>query len=1111
VKRVVATALRRPGVTVVTWIIASALLTVIGLDAKQHLSEPTFAIAGSKSAQEITLQRKHFGSSIDFAILLEGPPQELRSQGRHLEAALAAHPDYNVVSPWQRGSDARSLRVARDAALVVLSVGTPVTGNRVRAIDTARSVDEIVRHEVHAPVRAHLTGQATIGAGLEDASLEATKRAELIAFPALLIILLIVFRSAVAAAIPIVVGGVTVSAGFGLLRLATEVVPIDALATTFSSMLGLALGVDYSLLIVSRFREELGDATDRDSVRLAASTAAATAGRTVFFAGALLSAGMLLMVNLLPTGILFSAAVGALLVTILSVASAAWVLPAALVLLGPRVDRGRLAMRRGGPRPRRFWSSAGDGGRWTWVAAGIAIVLLALLTLPALSLQGAAPNADELPTASRQRKDFDEFSRRLGPGWGSPFRITIAAAKGAMTRPALLRRIEAAQIRIARDPDVAYVAGPGTLAASATQLQDVPRRVRSLTAQASKGRRNIAHLHGGLSRIGAGLDQLSGGLLGLRDGTGTAQHGAQRLGTGALAVRDGLRAAQAGAGRGQAGLAAAATGARRLATGIDGLAQGAHRLPGPLGTMRAKVVAGVADAHTLSSGLRSGGGDLNRLRQPVQTADARLHSALTDLRAMTVGKVDPRYVSAVTAVSEASGYITGRDPTSGAQVDPSYDGLDASLARASIASGQAADRVDASIAGTERLASSLDRLQSGATALAAGADRLAASNRLAAGLSQLSRGSAQLPAALSALAGGAGRIAGGQQSQQAGAAQLGSGLDQSAGGVNRLHSGVGRIDRSALAYGSSLPTSRSLNRLGTTQSPGFFRSPYAVLAAVDGAGRDRRAQASFVLDLAGGGQAARILITPDSSLTSPRTRALRDRLDRIASTLNGPATTAFAGGEAAQVLDYQKNTISKLLLLIVLLSAVNYVMLVLVVRSLLVPLFAVLLTLLTVGAAFGALTLLFRGAHPAFGGPGYLDTLALVGTFTVIFALSLDYQMFLIARMREGYALSGSTSFAASYGTRLTAGVILGAACIMIAVFAAFGLSDFATIRQLGVGLSIAIALDATVVRLLLLPALVRLAGKWSWWLPHGLSRRLPRLDFEGPVRATATTGAGGP
>jgi RND superfamily putative drug exporter len=258
-----------------------------------------------------------------------------------------------------------------------------------------------------------------------------------------------------------------------------------------------------------------------------------------------------------------------------------------------------------------------------------------------------------------------------------------------------------------------------------------------------------------------------------------------------------------------------------------------------------------------------------------------------------------------------------------------------------------------------------------------------------------------------------------------------------------------------------------------------------------------------VLDLSGGGQAARLLITPDSGLTSPRTRALRDRLDLVAARLRGPNTEAFAGGEAAQVLDYQKSTIAKLLLLIVLLSAVNYVLLVIVVRSLLVPLFAVALTLLTVGSAFGALTLLFKGGAPPFGGPGYLDTLALVGTFTVIFALSLDYQVFLIARMREGYALSGSTTFAASYGTRLTGGVILGAACIMIAVFAAFGLSEFATIRQLGVGLAIAIAIDATVVRLLLLPALVRLAGSRSWWLPPFLARHLPRIDLEGPAAPT--------
>jgi putative drug exporter of the RND superfamily len=117
-----------------------------------------------------------------------------------------------------------------------------------------------------------------------------------------------------------------------------------------------------------------------------------------------------------------------------------------------------------------------------------------------------------------------------------------------------------------------------------------------------------------------------------------------------------------------------------------------------------------------------------------------------------------------------------------------------------------------------------------------------------------------------------------------------------------------------------------------------------------------------------------------------------------------------------------------------------------------------------------------------------------------VFALSIDYEVFLLARIREGYAVTGTTEGAIDYGLRRTAGVITGAAMIMTGVFVAFAMSDIASMRQLGVGLTVAVLLDATLVRLVLLPAAIRLAGPANWWLPHTLDRLLPRIDVEGPL-----------
>jgi RND superfamily putative drug exporter len=121
-----------------------------------------------------------------------------------------------------------------------------------------------------------------------------------------------------------------------------------------------------------------------------------------------------------------------------------------------------------------------------------------------------------------------------------------------------------------------------------------------------------------------------------------------------------------------------------------------------------------------------------------------------------------------------------------------------------------------------------------------------------------------------------------------------------------------------------------------------------------------------------------------------------------------------------------------------------------------------------------------------------------------VFALSLDYQVFLLMRMREGWLRTGSTSAGVDYGVARTARVVAGAAAIMAAVFLAFAGADVATIRQLGVGLAVAIVIDATIVRLILLPCALRAGGELTWWIPPRLDRVLPVVDIGAERRAGA-------
>jgi RND superfamily putative drug exporter len=156
--------------------------------------------------------------------------------------------------------------------------------------------------------------------------------------------------------------------------------------------------------------------------------------------------------------------------------------------------------------------------------------------------------------------------------------------------------------------------------------------------------------------------------------------------------------------------------------------------------------------------------------------------------------------------------------------------------------------------------------------------------------------------------------------------------------------------------------------------------------------------------------------------------------------------------------------------------------------------------MLTVAAAFGVLTVLFVGDNPPLGGAGKLDVVTVTGIFVVTFALSIDYQVFLLTRMREEYVRTQSSMSAIDFGISKTARVVTGAAAILVAVFIAFALSSFSMIQQLGIGLGTAVLIDATIVRLGLLPAVMKLAGDRTWWLPTWLDEKLPLLDTEGAL-----------
>jgi len=172
-------------------------------------------------------------------------------------------------------------------------------------------------------------------------------------------------------------------------------------------------------------------------------------------------------------------------------------------------------------------------------------------------------------------------------------------------------------------------------------------------------------------------------------------------------------------------------------------------------------------------------------------------------------------------------------------------------------------------------------------------------------------------------------------------------------------------------------------------------------------------------------------------------------------------------------------------------------------RSIVIPIKAIILNLLSVGAAYGAMVLVFQ--HGWFNSllgvasTGPIESWIPLFMFVVLFGLSMDYHVFILTRVRELYDKGMSTEQAVSTAIKSTAGVVTSAAAVMVCVFAVFGTLSWMMFKQMGVGLAFAVLLDATLIRGVLLPATMKLLGDWNWWLP-GSQSWLPKIELEGEV-----------
>jgi RND superfamily putative drug exporter len=654
------------------------------------------------------------------------------------------------------------------------------------------------------------------------------------------------------------------------------------------------------------------------------------------------------------------------------------------------------------------------------------------------------------------------------------------------------------------------------------------------TDRANAGAKRLAGETGkasdGAKRLARETDRAHAGAKRLARETGKASDGARQL-------QSGLAQSAAGSTQLADGLDEASAGAERLASSDRQLTSGAAQLAQGMDTLDETVHAILAPIELLAQQLHAWAGWIASLQTSNEQLRARMHQATQQMQAMTVGRGDPRFqglaqdLAAIEALIERNGLSQlarirqqllqcleglANLPEQLSQLTASLDrlrsgadrlasgtreseegalALHAALQRLAAGGHTLSDGLAGLSGGAGRLAGGLDRLTSGDRRLARGLGGLSAGNRrLAGGLGRLSDGNRRLAGGLGRLSDGNRRLAGGLGQLAAGSAQLAGGLSAGKGRAGALAAGLDHAQGPLRGYATMLNGYEQDYRLLHADAPNALDSGYLVLTALDGTVAPMREQVAQLVNVDRGGQAARIMVVASSAPNAPATAALSATLRRSLPALAQATGSSVQIGQGAQyLLDYKNANTARIPWLVLALAIVAMLTLIVVLRALLLPLIAVVLNLATIAVALGALELLTQ--QHLLGGPGYIDATSGAGIMSIMFVLSIDYEVFLLTRMREHWVATGDSHGSIRHGLQHTAGVITGSAAIMTAVFLAFAGAAVIPLRQFGVGLTIAVLLDATLVRLVLLPAIMRVAGPRMWWLPALLERRLPRFE----------------
>jgi putative drug exporter of the RND superfamily len=305
-----------------------------------------------------------------------------------------------------------------------------------------------------------------------------------------------------------------------------------------------------------------------------------------------------------------------------------------------------------------------------------------------------------------------------------------------------------------------------------------------------------------------------------------------------------------------------------------------------------------------------------------------------------------------------------------------------------------------------------------------------------------------------------------------------------------------------------LPRSSETRQVAEAIDAEFTSTPAEPVVAVADTGPESADVAVWMDDIAGLPGVDDVAL---DDISEPGTTVVEIQ---AAGTTNGPTAQrvvqevrdleapfpVLVGGDPAETVDLRESLVERLPIAVAILALATFALLFLMTGSVVLPLKAIVMNVLSLSATFGALVWVFQNGHLSgilgFDPPGSLDLVMPVIVFVFAFGLSMDYEVFLLARIREAWEESGDNDTAVAVGLQRSGRIITSAALLMVIVFAGFAMGEVVALKQLGVGLLLAVVVDATVVRSLLVPATMKLMGRWNWWAPGPLARIHQRVDL---------------